>query len=272
VVVRLGLVKPGATAGRENLSFWKDHAPGGVEIESAELGYSRGDRKTFKDGWDRAERLVRELADRGCDLVVVSGTPPFLLEGLASERRWRKAVSKSVALPVITAMEAHALALQAIGASRVAVATYYGAELNRAVARYLGHFDIEVELLGGFSLTGESEGLFSTPMGAQAEITSEQVYDYCHRGVRDRARDAEALYINGAGWDVAPVITKLEHELNADVVWGPVGEMWLSYAILGITNTQPDCGRLLRSEEAVLPVATLEQEGWDGTMEERYPR
>jgi maleate cis-trans isomerase len=257
VGARLGLVKPGATAGRENVSFWKARAPAGAEIEAAELGYDRGDRETFAAGWERAERLARELVNRGCDLVVVSGTPPFLLEGLAFERRWRRALSKRIGLPVVTAMEAHAMALQALGASRVAVATYYGNELNEAVARYLGHFDIEAELLGGFSLTGEGEGLFSTPMHAQATITSRQVYDYCYQGVQDGRDDVDALYINGAGWDVAAIITKLEQDLHADVVWGPVAEMWLSYWMLGISNEQPDCGRLLRGE-GVVPLSSYE--------------
>jgi maleate cis-trans isomerase len=152
-------------------------------------------------------------------------------------------------------MEAHALALQALGASKVAVATYYGWELDDALARYLREFQLDATLLGGLALTGEEDGLFSTPMHLQAGITSDQVFDYCYRGVKERAGDADALYINGAGWDVAPIIGRLEHELDVDVVWGPVGEMWLSYSILGIGNPQPDCGRLLRPERAVVPLS-----------------
>lgn len=247
--VRLGLVKPGATAGRENVTFWKSHAPEGVEIRSAELGYRRGDRETFDGGWDRAARLAAGLAEEGCALIVVSGTPLFLLGGLEEERRWRKALSERIGVPVVTAMESHARALEALDAGAVAVATYYGHELNEAIATYLAHFDIEAVLLGGFSFTGEGEGLFSTPMHAQGAISQEDVYNFCAEGVRRSGRRVDAIYINGAGWDVAPVIDKLEADLGADVVWGPVAEIWLTYRILGISNPQPDCGALLREDK-----------------------
>jgi maleate cis-trans isomerase len=243
--IKLGLVKPGASAGRENVTFWRTHAPEGVEIMAADLRYGRPDRETFERGWHRAEILARELAGRGCDLIVISGTPPFLIRGRVFEDQWRVRLSSRMGIPIVTAMESHARALRFLEEKTVAVATYYGDELNEAIRKYLADFGIEAIALGGFSLTGQSEALFSTPMRIQASITSQQVYDYCYRRVRQHARVMDALYINGAGWDVAPTITKLEQDLGVAVVWGPVAEMWQSYRVLGISNPQSDCGRLL---------------------------
>jgi maleate cis-trans isomerase len=244
--MKLGLVKPGAKAGRDNVTFWTSHAPRGIEIVASDLGYKRPDKETFESGWTRAEALATDLADRGCNLIVVSGTPPFLLRGHAFEKQWRESLSIRIETPVVTAMEAHALALRFLQARKVVVATYYGDELNQAIATYLAAFDIEAVALGGFSLTGTYEALFTTPMRLQASITSQQFYDYCYGRVTERAADADALYINGAGWDVAPSIAKLEEDLGMDVVWGPVAEMWHSYNLLGIRNRRADCGRLLK--------------------------
>jgi maleate cis-trans isomerase len=91
-------------------------------------------------------------------------------------------------------------------------------------------------------------------MHAQKSITSDQVYKYCQTGV-EANRPVDALYINGAGWDAAPVISRLEQDLGISVVWGPVAEMWLSYWRLGISSPQPDCGLLLKERYGpVIPV------------------
>jgi maleate cis-trans isomerase len=246
MTVKLGLVKPGSTAGTENVSFWKAHAPAGVEIQVAELNYRRGDQATFEEGLDLAARLATQLARQGCGLIVVSGTPPFLLRGPAFERQWRTTLSRRLRVPVVTAMASHALALQALGATTVAVASYYGKELLDAVVSYLAAFGIRALPLRGFEPTGEHESLFSTPMSAQHDIQPEQVYSYCRGGVETLGTRPDCLYINGAGWNAAPALTRLERDLATAVIWGPVAEMWLTYATLGIGNPQDDCGVLLR--------------------------
>ena len=124
--------------------------------------------------------------------------------------------------------------------------------LGNTIARYLARFDIESMNLGGFSLTGAGEGLFSTPMGDQQGITAEQVLEYCRAGVDRGGGGFDAIYINGAGWNVAPVLSKLEDALKLKVVWGPVAEMWLTYQTLGIAHRLADCGALMR--DAIDPV------------------
>jgi maleate cis-trans isomerase len=239
-------VKPSTS----NVAFWEQHAPAGVEIQVGVLGYTRSVTDTFSAGLQRAEQLAAELAQAGCGCVVVSGSPPFLLEGLDFERRWRQALSNRLGIPVVTGMEPHALALQALGAPKVAVATYYGDELNRAIASYFARFGIESAMLGGFSATGQAEGLYTTSFSDQGAMTAERVHAYLAEGVRGAGSGADALYINGAGWHVESMLTSLEQELGVPVVWGPVAEMWLAYHGLGIPNPQPDCGRLLSGSYA----------------------
>ncbi len=258
----LGLVKPGATAGAENVSFWKAHAPTGVEIRVAELNYRRADHATFDAGLELATRLATKLAGLGCTLVVVSGTPPFLLHGPQFERLWRESLVTRLRIPVVTAMASHALALGALRATTVAVASYYGAELTGAMVRYLAGSGIRALPLGGFDLTGEHESLFSTPMAAQHEIQPGQVYSYCRDNFESLPIRPDCLYINGAGWNAAPVITNLERDLSVPVVWGPVAEMWLTYATLGIQNRRDDCGILLRDLPS--PPAAPEEGGKGG--------
>jgi maleate cis-trans isomerase len=251
VKVRVGIVYP--TGG--TMPFWRAHAPEGVELLWRYLGYQVGDRETFWAGFKRAEELAAELKTQGCQIILVGGTPPALLAGLDFERKWRDDLSAALGLPVLSQMEAHALALQAIGARRVAMATYYGDELNQAIVTYLARFGIEGVPLGGFNLTGEGEALFTTPMQIQHGISEEQVYDYIRQGLERLGGRFDAIYINGGGWHTASrLFERLERDFQTSVVWGPAADMWLLYWKLGMPFTAPDAGALFRDLHQ--PIAT----------------
>jgi len=241
---RVGLVSP--TQRGKVLHYWYRQAPDGVEIVPAVIGFRRGERAQFTAGLDRAVELAVELRDLGCDVIAVSGTPPFLLGGLDFEREWGQRLATKLGCPVVTAMEPGALALQTIGARRVAVATYYGPELNQAIAGCFARFGIESALLDGFSLTGEHEGLYTTPLRALDDAGWMDVYRYCRAGVRSLAGKVDALYINGAGWDLVPAIDLLERDLGLPVISAPNAEEWLVYRRLGISHRLEGVGVLMR--------------------------
>jgi maleate cis-trans isomerase len=190
-----------------------------------------------------------QLKEVGCDIIAVSGTPPFLLKGLDFERQWAADLSEKIGLPVVTPMEPHAIALQTLGAQKVAVATYYGNELNRAIVNYFSRFGFQSELMPGLSMTGESSGLYATSLMALDEVSHMDVYRHCKKALAKMA-PVDALYINGGGWDAAPAIEYLERDLKVKVVWALAAEMWLTYHILKIENRVPGGGVLLSGSYA----------------------
>ena len=234
---RLGLINP--TQRGKAFHYWYKLVPDGVEIVPAFIGFRQGVRDQFTTGLDRAVELAEGLREMGCDLVAVSGTPPFLLAGLDFERRWGQELAQKIGVPVVTSMEPGAIALQTIGARRVAVATYYGDELNQAIAEVFGRFGMDSAILGGFSLTGEREGLYTTPLRALDNASHADVYRYCKEGVRRLAQPVDALYINGAGWDYVPAIDLLERDLRLPVISATNAEMWLAYRRMGISVDLP---------------------------------
>src|ERR1700704_4896876 len=166
---RVGLIKP--THRGKGFHFWYNRAPEGVEIVPTFVGFRRSDRQTFENAFERIEAIADDLQAVGCNIVVVSGTPPILLKGLDFEREWGDRLSQKIGLPVVTQMEPHALALLALGVKRVAIATYYGDELNNAIVRYFGRFDIEGMVLGGLHLAGRQEALYTTSLRALDEVS-----------------------------------------------------------------------------------------------------
>ena len=145
------------------------------------------------------------MKDVGCYFIAVSGTPPFLLKGLDFEREWAAQLSAKIGLPVVTPMEPHAIALQTSGVRKVALATYYGNELNQAIVSYFSRFGIQSEVMPGLSATGQSAGLYTTSLLALDEVSHMDVYRHCKKALA-RMAPVEAIYINGGGWDAAPAM------------------------------------------------------------------
>jgi maleate cis-trans isomerase len=244
---RIGLIKP--THRGKSFAYWYNYAPEGVEIVPTFIGFRSEKRESFLEGFKKAEALAVQLKEVGCDIISVSGTPPFLLKGLDYERQWAADLSAKIGLPVVTPMEPHAIALQTLGVRKVAVATYYGNELNQAIVNYFSHFGLESELMPGLSMTGESSGLYTTSLLALDEVSHMDVYRHCKRALANMP-PVDAVYINGGGWDAAPAIDYLERDLKIKVVWALAAEMWLTYHILKIENPVPRGGVLLSGNYA----------------------
>jgi maleate cis-trans isomerase len=138
-----------------------------------------------------------------------------------------------------------------VGVQRVAIATYYGDELNNAIKRYLGRFGIEGLVMGGLSVPGKSEALYTTSLMALDEVSHMQVYQYCKAGFQAIKPRVDAIYINGGGWDAPPAIDMLERDLGTKVVFALAAEMWAAYQRLAIDPVIGDCGVLLRDNPAV---------------------
>lgn len=245
---RIGLIKP--THRGKSFAFWYKHAPEGVEIVPTFIGFRSGKKEGFLNAFERAEQLAGELKEVGCDIVVISGTPPILIKGLDFERQWAADLSKKIGLPVVTPMLPHALALSTLNVKKVALATYYGNELNQAIVDYFARFGIESAIMQGLDFHGKGEGLYTTPLLALDEVSYMDVYRHCKRGYQQLGAPCDAIYINGGGWDAAPAVDMLERDLKVKVIWAMAAEMWQTYHKLAISNSVGGCGSLLRENPA----------------------
>jgi len=243
---RVGLINP--THRGKAFAFWYNRVPAGVEIVPTFIGFRSSDRQTFEQGFDRAMQLAEDLKFAGCDIIAVSGTPPVLLKGLDFEREFGDRVAQKVGLPVVTQMEPHALALQAMGIARVGIASYYGDELNEAIVRYFRRFDIDAVPFGGFRSGGTEQDLYTTSLSALDAVGDAQVYRYCRDGFVGLERPVDGIYINGGGWDAIACINELERDLGTRVVLAQAAELWLTLRLLSIRPAVEDCGALLRED------------------------
>jgi maleate cis-trans isomerase len=145
-------------------------------------------------------------------------------------------------------MEPHAIALQAMSIGRVAIASYYGDELNEAIVRYFRRFDIDAVPFGGYRSGGTEQDLYTTSLPALDAVGSAQVYRYCRDGFVGLKRPVDGIYINGGGWDAIAAINELERDLGTRVVLAQAAELWLALRTLSIRPMVEDCGALLRED------------------------
>ena len=248
---RIGLIKP--THRGKTFAFWYKYAADGVEIVPTFIGFRSGHKDKFLEGFQRAEEIAVQLKEVGCDIIQVSGTPPFLLKGLDFERQWASDLSKKIGLPVVTAVEPHPIALKAMGVKRVALATYFGDELNQGIVNHFSRFGLESVIMPGFSGTGQTEALYTTPLLRLDDVSYMDVYRHCKRGVQNLGTPVDAIYIIGGGWDAAPAVQLLEDDLKVKVVWAIAAEMWLTYHKLAIDLRLQGCGSLFSGDYRPLP-------------------
>jgi maleate cis-trans isomerase len=248
---RVGLLKP--THRGKTFAFWYVHAPEGVEIIPTFIGFRSGQKQRFLEGFARAEEIAVQLKEVGCDIISVSGTPPFLLKGLDFERQWAKNLSEKIGIPVVTPVEPHAIALKAMGVRKVAIATYFGDELNQGIVNTFSHFGLESVVMQGFNFRGQNEDLYTTPLMALDEVSYMDVYRHCKLGLQQAGTSVDAIYINGGGWDAAPAVELLEQDLKIKVVWAIAAEMWLTYHKLSINIPLQGCGSLFSGNYAPVP-------------------
>jgi maleate cis-trans isomerase len=239
---RIGVLKP--THRGKSFAFWFKHAPAGVEIVPAFIGFRSGQKESFLKGFKPAEEIAVQLKEVGCDIIAVSGTPPFLLKGLDFERQWAKDLSQKIGLPIVTPVEPHAIALKSMNVKKVLVATYFGNELNQAIVNYFSRFGMESAVIPGLDFSGKSEDLYTTPLMKLDEVSYMDVYRHCKRGLQRLGTSVDAIYINGGGWDAAPAVEMLERDLKVKVVWALAAEMWLTYSKLQIELKLSGCGSL----------------------------
>jgi maleate cis-trans isomerase len=138
-----------------------------------------------------------------------------------------------------------------MGAKRVAIASYYGVELNDAIVRYLAHFGLDGVPMGGYGSGADGEALYTTSLSTLDSVSFREVYRYCKEGFLALGDSVDALYINGAGWEAAPAISYLERDLDTTVIYGLSAELWATYAAVTIRNPVEGLGALLSGRYAV---------------------
>ncbi len=227
----VGLIKPTRRPG--SLEELVRLLPEGVGVVPFLLGIRGGTLAEFKAAPPRYEAKVAELAGDGVDLVLCSGTPPFMLQGYEGEAAMLRRWSRKYGVAVTSQARTHVAALRALGI-RNFVGASYSALQNRIVVKYMREAGFRVAAMEPIEVPFEQVG----------QIPPEQVYSHIKRLFLS-AGTADGIYIQGSGWRVLPVVERLEQDLGVPVVHSVAADCWHIQHHLRIHAPVAGFGRLL---------------------------
>jgi maleate cis-trans isomerase len=190
---------------------------------------------------DAIDKEIGHLVSRGADLILQSGTPLGLSLGPRGLQQLVTRLRAKTGLPVLASALNAVEAARAIGAKKIVVANKWNDELNRQLANFLAHWDIE--LVAGAAESQEPAHFQRADLREGAEL--------CYRLGRaalERARQADALFIGGGAWLTEPAADKIEREFGKPVITSLNGAVRGILKALGAWQPFPKgCGRVLEA-------------------------
>ena len=231
---RIGVIVP--TSNTVNETEFNRLKPDGVTFHFTRSPLHRDPATDdFAAMMDDLGRAGGDLAACAVDLVAygcVSGSMACPADRLLGTLG---AASGAAAMSTAGAMLA---ALDALGVTRVAMATPYTEETNAHEAAYLAGHGIEVVAASGLGLNTSLEKIQRI-----SRVAPKAVFD--HAMAVDRP-EAEALLICCTDFNTVDAIEPLEEALGKPVVTSNAATLWAALRALGIDDPIPGCGRLLR--------------------------
>src|SRR5947208_7251717 len=125
--VRIGFISAsGATS--PHFEGFRALIPSEVEFDFQGLGLDRGSLYVAEARGQATIRAPKEVEQRGCQGIVLSGAPAEVLNPDLQQR-----LEAAVQVPVATAMTSSVAALRAFGARRVLLMTPFDADTNQKI-------------------------------------------------------------------------------------------------------------------------------------------
>ena len=238
---RLGMVQPHHT----NLSIYQTYriAPEGVLCYLTSLDLREYTLEQVEANLPKLWDLLDSLRTAGSERIVLGGVPVAAALGRSKVLEILKDMEARTGVPATSSFEDHLLALEHVGARRVAVANRWPEALNVAVKDYLEGAGYEVVgyRFGGGTL---QENKRTSPEG------DHELALQLGRQVMAAAPDADALIMPGGNGYFLYAAPVLEAEFDVPVLTNATATLWA--ALHGreggiLQRPDPRWGRLLAS-------------------------
>jgi maleate cis-trans isomerase len=144
--------------------------PKGIGVLPFMVNFRAGTRDEFKKAIPQYEQYVAELAAEKVDLILLSGTPPFMLLGPQGEAKLIKSWEKKYKTPIVTEPQMHVAAMKAMKIRRFIGASYSSLQT-----------EIVLEYLSRCGLKALSMEPIDVPFTKVGEISVETAYAHVKR-------------------------------------------------------------------------------------------
>ena len=160
-------------------------------------------------------------------------TTASFVQGVAGDEALKKRVEDATGLPCTTASTAIAKALHCLKVRRVATASPYMEDVNRALTGFLAEYDIEV--------------VNSNPLHYLQDHSIVPPETIREAARRSDVAEADAVLISCTGQKTADFISDLEEELGKPVVTSNQATGWHALQMMGVEPRLPGRGLLFEN-------------------------
>jgi maleate isomerase len=219
---RIGLLVPSSNTTMEP-DFYA-MAPEGVTIHSARMPLDRVTPESLEAMSAYASSAGGLLAAADVGVLVYGCTSGSLLRGVKWEAGLVSKLEEETGIPTLSTAGAVVGGLDALGVSRLGVATPYTDEINRLEQRFLEAHGFEVVSIMGLGLVDNRK---------IATVTPEEVW----RLVRMVAGGSDSVFVSCTNLPVVSLVQRMESELGVPIVTSNQASMWASLKLLGFGGT-----------------------------------
>ena len=227
---RIGLITP--SPGSSTEAEFNRYRPEGVAVLTTRIPL----KEISADGLIKMTSYVEEaatmLAGSETDVIVFSCTAGSLLKGAGYDQEIIHRLQQLTGVKVTTTSTGVVAALRALQVKKVAVATPYSEEVNRAEKAFLEGC--------GFQVTSIIGPLLSDPRMVP-QIPPGQMYQLAKKA---NTADADAVFISCTGLHVLEIIPLLEKDLGKPVITSNQVTLWICLRELGVHENISILGKL----------------------------
>ena len=219
---RIGLIMPGNGTNPE-YEFHK-YAPEGVTVMTQRVLFERVDPEGLREMGGRIDSAAKLLATAHPDLVLFGCTSGSLIGGFGYDLELIKRMEGQCGAKALTTSSAVLMALKALGAERVVVATPYVDRVNEIEKKFLEDNGFEVLNIKGLQNL-DPDLMPRTPLRRMYHLTKE---------VLNPA--ADAIFVSCTGLGIAHGINMMERDFGLPVVTSNQASLWGALRSLSIKD------------------------------------
>ena len=212
--------------------------PDGVETYSTRILFEPT-IDGLRDMKNHVERASLELSSEGiCNIIVFCCTVGSMIDGADYDQKIIHLIEQKAEVPAITTTTAVRAALNALGVTRVAVATPYTREIIELEQRLMEGMGFEITRIIGRHEDVDPAEFRNEMIG---RLPPEEAYE---SGLEVSNRQDEAIFISCTNFRAIEIIQRLEEKTGKPVISSNQASMWYALRKLGITDSIRGFGRL----------------------------
>ena len=210
--------------------------PDGVIILVTTLGVERLIAEDFERVFSMYPVAAKHLATQECDVIIAGGGAPFSYIGYDRTQEMFQKIRETIAIPIISALDAYFDALRALSAKKIVIVTPFEEARNEERKRIFESAGFDVLNMKGLGIQRRVE-LRKQPPYASYRLAKQAFLE---------APEADAIFIACPEWPTVGNIEKLEHDVLKPVVCSVTSLVWAALRALHIKEPIKGYGRLLQ--------------------------